>query len=186
MILNLAYDTYTAEFSLSGKTLFIGRRERTGLFSFLRLIESVEKERLVDIIETTGNLAWTRKFVIHLKQGDKSEKILVKEHPFKRPHLFSFKNDTYEVIRHAGFKRSIFKNDLQIGYIQEKAKFGKLEVNYTIVFDDDIDLISISTLVFAVICNFWSRETGLTIHTGYVGPEKKKFDVNWEPKSATL
>ena len=93
-------------------------------------------------------------------------------------------DDSYSIYGHTGRKFSIFKNDTQVAWWGKNGVTWFEGDNYKIIADKnaDIDLL----ISFCLIAdNFSSESHGgntLTIDLGNIGPQARKFDLEWQPK----
>jgi uncharacterized protein YxjI len=94
-------------------------------------------------------------------------------------------NDYYDVYGHKGRKYSVYKNDTQIAWWEKKRVTWFAGDNYKIIANSTCDRELLISFCL-VIDNYFSDDhdgNTVTINIGSIGPQAKKFDPNWEPKS---
>jgi hypothetical protein len=112
-----------------------------------------------------------KSFVIHYKAR-------------KAPHYILILGEvTYMIIVHKGNKLSVFKNDQQIGSLEESAFTIGFETTFKLIIDDDLDLPFIATLIYACTCTKETNDANINFSLGNIGPELKVFNNEWNPKN---
>jgi len=91
----------------------------------------------------------------------------------------------YEIYRHRGRKYSIYKAGTQVAWWDKKAVTWGKGHTYKIIADNDCDFELLMSFCL-ILDNFSSRgseQTTVSFDLGYFGPEVKKFDETWQPKT---
>jgi uncharacterized protein YxjI len=92
--------------------------------------------------------------------------------------------DKYDVYGHRGRKYSIYKNDIQVAWWDQKAVTFFAGDNYKIIADKDCDVDLIISFCL-IVDNFSNNNRNgniVTFDVGNIGVQEKKFDTSWQPK----
>lgn len=104
---------------------------------------------------------------------------------WKNHHKCQIGENLYEIFGHKGRKYSIFKNNIQIAFWDKNSVVWFDGDNYKIIADNDCDYELI--ISFCLINDNKSENNNdsnaLTLDFGNIGPEARKFDKSWVPKS---
>ena len=94
--------------------------------------------------------------------------------------------DKYEIFGHRGRKYSIYKNTVQVAWWDKEGVTWFEGDNYKITADSDADAELLSCFCL-IIDNCFSNNDGdaFSFDLGNIGPQARKFDDRWEPKSPT-
>ena len=91
--------------------------------------------------------------------------------------------DIYDIYVHRGLKYSVYKNDLQVAWWTKHAVSWFSGDNYKIIADRNCDYNLLISFCL-IIDNYRSEgnKKAINIDIGRIGPQAKKFDLNWHPK----
>ena len=89
-------------------------------------------------------------------------------------------NSDYYFITFHRTKCSIFKNNIQIGYVDTNVISYGTTITAKIYLNQNIDLELVLIMIFATICDTDPSDTNLNINF-LLGPEYQKFNSNWFP-----
>jgi hypothetical protein len=104
--------------------------------------------------------------------------------PFPAPHYkASIKDEHYLIIQHKGRLLSVFKEEQQVGLLEEKAMHMGYETSIKMRFNEDADLYTICVLVYGVMLNKPVDESVVNVNLGNIGPELRRADSAWKPTS---
>ncbi len=94
-------------------------------------------------------------------------------------------SDLYEIFTHRGLKHSIYKNNVQVGWwTQDKVTWFAGD-NYVLTADDDCDAELLMS--FCLVLDSASdkeKDGAVKFNLGHIGPQAKKFNPDWKPKTA--
>jgi uncharacterized protein YxjI len=93
-------------------------------------------------------------------------------------------SDLYDIYAHKGRKHSVYKNDKQVAWWDQKAVTWFNGDNYKIIADKDCDkllLISFCLALDNYASNDEEKKT-VNFNIGRIGPQARKFDPSWVPK----
>ena len=97
----------------------------------------------------------------------------------------SLDRDLYDLYGHRGRKFSIYRNDTQVAWWDKEAVSWFAGDNYRIVADDDADA-EILIAFCLIIDNYRSDDHDndvVHVDIGKIGPQAKKFDPDWKPRT---
>lgn len=102
---------------------------------------------------------------------------------WKGHYQCKYANEIYDIYSHRGRKYSVYKNNSQIAWWDQKSVMWFEGNNYKILADDDCDIDII--ISFFLIIDDWSSNNSdsatVTIDFGYIGPQAKEFNPHWRP-----
>jgi uncharacterized protein YxjI len=102
---------------------------------------------------------------------------------WKRHYFCVVGMDMYDIYGHTGRKYSVYKNEIQVAWWAQEAVAWFNGDNYKIVADKDCDYELIISFCLAIDAAFSNDNSGiLSIRTGSMGPQAKRFDESWQPK----
>ncbi|MEP6747655.1 MAG: hypothetical protein ABJB86_08010 [Bacteroidota bacterium] len=92
--------------------------------------------------------------------------------------------DLYDIYAHRGRKHSVYRNDLQVAWWDQKAVTWFNGDNYKITANKDCDKLLLISFCLA-IDNYSSNDgnkKAVNFNIGRIGPQAKKFDPSWIAK----
>lgn len=172
----------TYQFTHNGEKLFIGTQN----FKFFQRVKYLHKDdKIICDIRFKFRLPFKLVYNINYHDPNNNLKFIKLEYKnfFAMSYTCKIDNDSYEIIPHKGVKTSIFKNNIQIGYFDQKKVEFMGGQNMLLILDDDAEISLICSLIFSLYCNFGDDDSTASYDLGNVGPEKKVFDYRWKPNS---
>lgn len=159
---------------------FIGREKRH-LFNFSKTTIVLNSLNGEEISLITSSIFKPRKAKI-VFSNPQSIMILKWQNLIYKPYVIvnDFLLNTYEIVPHKDNKFSIFKNNIQIGYVIEKAFYTLNNEELLLIFNSNEDPIVIYSLVLASICSFNENEI-LNFNFGNTLKERFQFNSDWQP-----
>ncbi len=102
---------------------------------------------------------------------------------WKKHYRLDFENDRYDIYGHSKRRASIYRNDVQIAWYQKDAVAVLSGDNYHATCDDGInEHVIIALMLIRDMTKPAKNKSTVNIDGGSLGPFKKKFDPNWQPK----
>ncbi len=94
-------------------------------------------------------------------------------------------SDLYEIFGHKGRKYSIYKNDRQVAWWDKEIVAWFQGDNYKMISDKDADIELLISFCLIIDNSSSNDDEGnaLTIDLGNIGPQARKFDTGWQPKT---
>ena len=155
---------------------------KSEIFTFLAVIYLTKSGESIPCVIIKKKWSWFRaNYEIEIERN-KTIKFITKS--LWKPHYQCvYGTDIYDIYSHRGRKKSIFKNNVQIAWLNKEAVSWFEGDNYKIIHNQDCNKELIIAFCL-IIDNYMSRNDDgatLTYDFGNLGGEMKKFDSNWIP-----
>jgi len=102
---------------------------------------------------------------------------------FKSHYQCQVDDNLYDIYGHTGLKYSVYKNDSQVAWWDSDSAVWFDGKKHYIISDDDCDVELIISICLIIVGESSNRSSTLSFDFGHIGPQTRKFDDTWIPRT---